>query len=26
MMIDHFTDYALTGEAGYSLYLPLTVR
>jgi hypothetical protein len=26
MMIDHFTDYALTGEEAYSVYLPLTVR
>ena len=26
MQIDHFTDYALSGAVGYSVYLPLTAR
>jgi hypothetical protein len=26
MSIDHFTDFALLGETGYAVYLPLTVR
>lgn len=26
MMIDHFTDYAITGQVGYQVFMPLTMR
>jgi hypothetical protein len=26
MQIDHFTDFALTGEAGFSVFLPTTLK
>jgi len=26
MQIDHFTDFALTGEPGFQVFLPLVLR